>query len=228
MHIGIQQKFRLNCFQNPQEETAFLRSLRRHFNEAFARAAHIALAFREDATWVKPQEIVETTSGSQNVWKIVFKEERHRQNGNPLGEITFGSLSPDKMAEMRARRILLDEKLGEPPPDFQNRTGPAGLFNEASLEMFVRGRNGFNISGSPIPTLYRLFGKTQGQFEKFARLTSVLYLKLSNTVEEILQFNLKLLNPNQVEVKFKGRRHKRYINEEPYEFEVDDTCQLSE
>ncbi len=218
----------LELLPESPEETAFLRTLRRHINDAFARDAHIALALREDAAWVKPQEIVETASGSQIVWKAVFNEERHRQNGNPLGEMTFGSLSPNKMAEMRAKRILLDEKLGEFPQDLQNRTGLAGLFNEASLEVFIRGGNGFQISASPIPSLYRFIGKRQGQFEKFARLTSVLYLKLSNTVEEILQFNLKLLNSEQVEIKFKGRRHKRYISEEPYEFEVNGTCQLSE
>ena len=218
----------LELLPESPEETAFLRTLRRHINDAFAREAHIALALREDAAWVKPQEIVETASGSQIVWKAVFNEERHRQNGNPLGEMTFGSLSPDKMAEMRARRILLDEKLGELPPDFQNRTGPAGLLNEASLEMFVRGGNGFQVSSSPIPLLYRSIGNRPSQFEKCARLTSILYLKLSNTVEEILQFDLKLLNPNQVEVKFKGQRRKRFINNNPYIFEVNGTCQLSE
>ncbi|MDE0087686.1 MAG: hypothetical protein OXU23_18330 [Candidatus Poribacteria bacterium] len=218
----------LELLPESPEETAFLRTLRRHINDAFASDTHIALALREDAAWVKPQEIVETASGSQIVWKAVFSEERHRQNGNPLGEMTFGSLSPDKMAEMRARRILLDEKLGELPPDFQSRTGPAGLFNEASLEMFVRGGNGFQVSSSPIPLLYRSIGNRPSQFEKCARLMSILYLKLSNTVEEILQFNLKLLNPNQAEVKFKGRRHKRAMNVPPYIFEVNGTCQLSE
>ena len=218
----------LELLPESPEETAFLRTLRRHINDTFARDAHIALALREDAAWVKPQEIIETASGSQIVWKAIFNKEKHRQNGSPLGDFTFGTISPDKMAEMRAKRILLDEKLEALPEDFQNRTGPAGLLNEATLEMFVRGGNGFQISASPIPPLYHFIGKNQGQFEKFARLTSVLYLKLSNTVEEILQFDLKLLNPNQVEVKFKGRRHKRFTNVEPYIFEVNGTCQLSE
>ena len=218
----------LELLPESPEETAFLRTLRRHINDAFARDVHIALALREDAAWVKPQEIVETASDSQIVWKTVFNEERHRQNGDPLGEVTFGSFTPEKIAEERAKRILLDKKLGELPADFQNRTGTVGLLNETTLEMYVRGTNGFEISASPIPPLYRFIGKSQGQFEKFARLTSILYLKLSNTVEEILQFDLKLLNSNQVEVKFKGRRHKRFTNVEPYVFEVNGTCQLSE
>ena len=218
----------LELLPESPEETAFLRTLRRHINNAFARDAHIALALREDAAWVKPQEIVETASDSQIVWKVVFNEERHRQNANPLGEMTFGSLSPDKMAEMRARRILLDEKLDELPPDFQNRIGPAGLFNEATLEMFVRGRNGFQISASPIPSVYRAVGQTVGRFEKFARLTSVLQLKLSNAVEEIVKLDLKLLNSEQVEIKFKGRRPRRYVDTEPSIIEFDGICPLPE
>ena len=94
--------------------------------------------------------------------------------------------------------------------------------------MFVRGGNGFQISASSIPSLYRSFGQTGKRFEKFARLTSVLQLKLSNTVDEILKLDLKLLNSNQVKVKFKGCLRKRFINEEPYIFEVNGTCQLSE
>ena len=218
----------LELLPESPEETAFLRTLRRHINNAFARDAHIAFALREDAAWVKPQEIVETASGSQIVWKVVFKEERHRQNGNPLGEMTFGSLSPDKMAEMRAKRILLNDKLEALPGDFQNRTGPAGLFNETTLEMFVRGGNGFQISASSIPSLYRSFGQTGKRFEKFARLTSVLQLKLSNTVEEILQLDLKLLNAEELQVGFRGRRARRYTNVEPSIIEFNGVCPLSQ
>ena len=194
----------LELLPESPEETAFLRSLRRHINDAFARNVFIAFALGEDAAWVKPQEVVQTASGSQTVWKVILKEERHKQNGSPIGDFTFGTISPDKMAEMRAKRILLDEKLGELPPDFQNRTGPTGLFNEVTLEMFVRGGNGLQIPASMLPSLYRSFGQV-GRFEKFARLTSVLQLKLSNTVEEILKLDLKLLNSEQVEIGFKGR-----------------------
>lgn len=85
----------LELLPESPEETAFLRTLRRHINDVFARGIRIALAFREDAAWVKPQEIGETASGSQIVWQVVFNEEKQRQNANPLGEMTFGSLSPD-------------------------------------------------------------------------------------------------------------------------------------
>ena len=217
----------LELLPESPEETAFLRSLRRHINDAFARNVFIAFALGEDAAWVKPQEVVQTASGSQTVWKVILKEERHKQNGSPLGDFTFGTISPDKMAEMRARRILLNEKLEVPPGNFQNRTGLAGLANETTLELFVRGRSRFQISASPVPLLYQFFGQV-GRFEKFVRLTSVLQLKLSNTVEDILKLDLKLLNSEQVEIKFKGRRPRRYVNVEPSIIEFDGICPLPE
>ena len=217
----------LELLPESPEETAFLRSLRKHISVSFARDVHIAFALGEDAAWVKPQEVVQIAYGSQTVWKIILKEERHKQNGSPLGDFTFGTISPDKMAEMRAKRILLDEKLEALPGDFQNRTGPAGLFNETTLEMFVRGGNGFQISASPIPPLYRSFGQV-GRFEKFARLTSVLQLKLSNTVEEILKLDLKLLNSKEVQVGFRGRCPQRYTSVEPSIIEFDGICPLSQ
>ena len=218
----------LELLPESPEETAFLGILRRHINDAFTRDAFIAFALGEDAAWVKPQEVVQIASGSQTVWKIVLKEERHKQNGSPLGDFTFGTISPDKMAEMRAKRILLDEKLEALPGDFQNRTGPAGLFNEATLEMFVRGGNGFQISASPLPPLYRSIGQTGKRFEKFARLTSVLQLKLSNTVEEIHLLDLKLLNAKELQVGFRGRRARRYTNIEPSIIEFNGVCPLSQ
>ena len=218
----------LELLPESPEETAFLRTLRRHISDAFAREVFIPFVLGEDAAWVKPVDIAQTASGSQIVWKVILKERGVRQDENLFGDMTFNNISPDKMAEMRARRILLDEKLEGLPGNFQNPTGLAGIFNEASLEMFVRGGNGFQISTSPIPPLYRSIGKNQGQFEKCARLMSILYLKLSNTVEEILQFDLKLLSSDQVEIKFKGCRRKRFRSEPPYIFEVNGTCQLSE
>ena len=218
----------LELLPESPEETAFLRSLRRHTSEAFARDVRIAFALGDDAAWVKPVNIGQTASGSQIVWKVVLNEDKHKQNANPFGETTFNNISPDKMAEMRARRILLDEKLEAFPRDSRNQIGSVGVFNELTLEMFVRGGNGFQILSSTIPHVYRSFGQIGKRFEKFARLTSVLQLKLSNTIEDILELDLKLLDSKQVEVKFRGRRPQRFSNVEPALIEVNGICPLSE
>ena len=155
-----------------------------------------------------------------------MKEDSRGQSDNLLGGVIFNNISPNQIAAMRARRILLDEKLEELPEPFQNRTGFAGLLNQTTLEMFIREGNGFQILESAIPVLYQSFGQTTGRFEKFARLISVLYLKLSNTVEDVLQLDLKLLNLEELQVRFKGRCPRQGIGVEPPIIEVNGICPL--
>ena len=124
---------------------------------------------------------------------------------------------------MRARRILLDEKLKYP-----NQVDFAGFTHDSMLESFIQGGTsssyepGLQIQESPLPNLYRSFGDTPQRFLKFARLTSALYLKLSSTVEDILQLDLELLEPNQLQVHFKGQRRQGYI------IQVNGICPLSQ
>ena len=218
----------LELLPESSEETAFLRSLRENLSNRFAGGYIFAFALGEDAAWVSPQEVAQTTSGSQTVWKVVMKKDSRGQHDNPLSNMTFNKISPDQIAKMRARRILLDEKLEELPEHFQNRTGIVGLANQATLEMFIREGNGFLTPESVIPPLYRSVGQTVGRFEKFARLISVLHLKLSGTVENVLQLDLKLLNSKQLQVRFKGRRPQYAVNVNPSIVEVNGICPLSE
>ena len=156
------------------------------------------------------------------------EKDEKRQNYNTFNDIALNNISPDQIAEMRARRILLDEK------SLQNQTGLTGLTNDTMLESFVSG--GFpsqhdstiQVSESPIPNLYRSFGQTLGRFLKFARLASTLSLKLSNTVEDILLLDLELLGPKKLQVRFKGRRPQRYTNTEALILEVNGICPLSD
>ena len=217
----------LELLPESPEETAFLRSLRSNLSNRFAHEK-LAFALQEDAAWVSPQSAVQITSGSQTVWKVVLKEDSGEQNFSPLGEIAYNNISPNQIAKMRAKRILLDEKLG-----YSNQVGYAGFTNDSLLESFIQGGTsplyelGLQIQESPLPNLYRSFGHTPQRFQKFARLTSALYLKLSNTVEDILQLDLELLDPNQLQVHFKGHRRRHSTNVEPYIVQVNGICPLS-
>lgn len=215
-------KISLELLPESPEEIAFLRSLRSNLSNRFTHD-ELAFALQEDAAWVSPQSAVQITSGSQTVWKVVLKEDSRERNSSPLGEVVYNNISPDQIAEMRAKRILLDEKLEYPNPG-----GFTGFTNDPMLESLIQGGTlssyepGLQIQESPLPNLYRSFGDTPQRFQKFARLTSALYLKLSNTVEDILQLDLQLLNPNQLQVHFKGQRRQGYI------IQVNGICPLSQ
>ena len=157
-----------------------------------------------------------------------MKENSRGQYDNPLGDVTFNNITPDRIAEMRARRILLDETLEAVSPSLSQ----PNLMNQTTLDIFITGggpsyhETGLQILRSPIPNLYRSVGQTVGRFKKFARLISVFYLKLSNTVEDVLQLDLEFLNSKQLQVRFKGRRPQRYTNVEPPIIEVNGICPL--
>ena len=211
------------------EQTAFLRSLRIDNINRFARP-NFAFALEEDAAWVSPQEVTQTTSGSQTIWKVVLKEDSGMQNYGLSKEIGFSCISPDEIAEIRAKRILLNEKPETTNPYTVN------VYNQL-LENQILGRtssqyeNILQVSESPIPNLYRSYGKEPERFQKFVRLVSVLYLKLSNTCEDILKLDFKLLKSKKLRVKFEGKRRQQYSfysNVEPSIIQVDGICRLSE
>ena len=209
----------LEILPESSEQTSFLRSLRNNLGDRFARDI-FAFALQEDAAWVSPLKADQTTSGSKTVWKVVLEEDITGQDASFFNEIAANNISSDQIAEMRARRILLNEKLN--------------LSDQEMLEPFIRGldlsgpESNLQVLESPIPSLYRSFGEMTKAFRKFARLVLVLYLKLSNTVDDILQLDLEILNPKQLQIDFKGRRPKIYINVEPSILEVNGICPLPE
>ena len=232
--VGVQEVYAtsseisLTLLPKSLEEIDFLNALREW------KGADIALAYRDQAVWVVPQSVAETSSG----WKIMLaksKEQgRHHEN-------RFGELTGDQLAELRAKRILLNQKLGVASPWLFEYRVRNGISQED--------KNGLVVHESPIPQLYLAFQETPEQFMKFARLVSVLFLKLTHTVEEILQLKLKLQESAEfsgyansenhrhphyqriqkgpaLKVRFKGRRHQYFPIRDATILEFEGICPL--
>ena len=215
----------LELLPESPEEVAFLRTLQDKLGNRFASSTTLACAYREYASWVTPQNIVETSSH----WEILLNSDSRGQNYDLFSEVTFGNISPDQIAEMRARRILLDEKLDVVIPTLSY----SNTFDQMILEMHICGtpsshEHRLQVPDSPLPKVYRQFGQTPGRFKKFARLISILHLKLSNTVENVLLLELELLGSTQLQVRFKGIRTQFYSNVEPSTIEFEGVCSLPE
>ena len=216
----------LELLPESSEEVAFLSTLQDKLGNRFASSTTLACAYREYASWVTPQNIVETSSH----WEILLAPDTSGHNYDFFDETTVNGIPPDEIAKMRARRILLDEKLEDVNPALSQND----VFSQSMIESYVRGMSSssheprLQVIASPIPQLHRQFGQTPERFKKFARLISVLHLKLSNTVENVLQLDLELIEPTQLQVKFKGIRPKFYSNVEPSTIEFEGICSLSE
>jgi hypothetical protein len=130
-------------------------------------------------------------------------------------------VSADKIAEIRARRILLDERLSK------LRKGRDRM-NDTMFEVFVRGSNvPLEVERSPFPALYRDLKSDQSLFLAAARLVGVLWLRLSGTVEHIFQLDFRMDGDAALTVEFEGQRQRQYSNHEPAIIRVDGKCPLA-
>ena len=226
----------LTLCPNSSAQTAFLNGLRKRLRNVPAGSSidqleAIAFAHQEDAAWVKLREVAQISTACETVWEILLKEEtvssayKHRTEPVILEQMTL-----DQVADMRAKRLLLDEKLEDANPSVTQTT----VFDQMLLETQIRGElssqygNRLQALTSPIPELYRHFRKTPERFKEYARLISVLYLKLSGTVEDILQLDVELLNSAALKVKFSGRRPQLDVNKKPVLIEFEGSCPLPE
>ena len=217
-------------------QTAFLSALRARLRSippgsSLDQLGAIAFAHQEDAAWVKLRKVAQISTESETVWEILLKEQtvssayKHRPEKIILDELTL-----EKVADIRAKRLLLNEKLETSISSLTH----ADVFDEMLLEAQIRGElsseygNRLQALISPIPALYRHFRHKPEKFEEAARLISVLYLKLSNTVEDILQLDVELLGSEGLRVKFKGQHPQTDVSEEPVLVEVKGICPLLE
>src|SRR5205807_10156521 len=136
-------------------------------------------------------------------------------------EFSMVGYSPDQIAEMRARRILLDERL-------DSLFGDKANLNMQMLENSLQGGydSKFAISRSPLPELYSEFDGRAEEFAEAARLYSVLLLLLTHTVSQIRRFDVEMQSEGQLAVNFEGARPPRYSSEEPHVIRVEGTCKL--
>jgi hypothetical protein len=180
----------------------------------------IGLAYNQNALFVKLKSI-EQVIEKEEVWHLELEEDEYATRGGSFG-FNMASYSTDEIAEMRARRILLDEKL-------DLRFGGKGDLNRQLLETSVQG--GYDsklaIAGSPLPGLYSGFRGQAPEFTEAARLYAFLLLLLTHTVSQVLRLDLEMQSDGTLAVSFEGTRPPRYSNEEPHVIQVEGTCKLN-
>lgn len=129
----------------------------------------------------------------------IWTAELECSNRSSNQDMTMDGVSPTKLAEKRAARILLDTK-----PD-ENR----GLID--LVEMSVAGRLNLggvslDLSRSPLPAMYQSRSWDLAEYLACARLYAVCCLFVSSTVDSIYHLELKPVSEDQLEISFRGGR----------------------
>lgn len=204
---------------NPKQ-ASFLTDLRNSGNNP------IGLAHGLTAQFTKVSSVSQIVREAKEVWIIELRPMQANYQGSALGELRFGSISADEIAEMRARRILLNENHLKSSPTEQM---DVNSINDMMLEAFVQGINApIKIEESPFPALYKLAKDSPAEFYAAARLFAVLRLVLSGTVEYIFQLDLDLASEDVLNVKFEGQRARQYSNVPPHIIKFEGQCSLIE
>lgn len=186
------------------EERAYLRDLRNKRPELF-------VAFGDDAMVARVLEIKSEYSGDAERISVSFERQEPKSSWM---EASYNGISADRLAEMRAKMILLDERPWE--------SGKSDI-ERRMLESMIRGGGSNTLEAHPL-TVGKSDVDAPELVEESARLRllAVLELVLSNCVEHVLNLDLKL-GAGEVRVEFVGRRHRRYQNEEPATVRVQGT-----
>jgi hypothetical protein len=134
----------------------------------------------------------------------------------PSLEMALGGTSADSLAEMRARRLLLNEN-----PAVESRD-----INTITRELFIGGQDTImHVQRSPFPELFAQFRQEREKFLEIAWISAAVQLKLSACVAEILELGLQFAG-TALNVTFWGKRKKQFQNRPASEIRIQGTCQL--
>lgn len=179
-----------------------------------SKPAAIAFGLRVFLGTVK--SVKEQLSGGQYTLAVSLREDERGYGDSFTRDMAFNDLSADELAEMRARRILFDERLKDISPK-----------SDPFLDVLVAGMGvSLPVHSSPFPPLFRDFEGRTDAFLVAARLVAVLWLHLSGVVDDISALDLSMQGPDAMAVHFEGRRPKRFANMEPHAIRLDGVCKL--
>lgn len=206
-------RLRLTVAPDDHSDVAKLRALK---NERH----HFSVAYGLTASFVRFSGLRETLRDGEERIEIDLAEIPF---DNSYGtEMSYNGISADQLAEMRARRILLDERL----PQIGSNDW-AGNLNQMTLESFVSGSSSIGdrlaVKSSPIPAMVNAMPKGDDDVIPATKLLCVMLLILSGVVEHISRLDMEL-RPDGVRVDFEGIRHKVYSNVQAPRIAVSGVC----
>jgi hypothetical protein len=182
-------------------------------------ASNVGVAFGLTASWARISNVVRTFEGGEDRFAVSLTPDDGARN---IPEMSTSGVSADDIAVLRARRILLDER----PPSAESKWHAGG--RDSTLDSLVRGYSTLPVDRSPLPGLYGVMkGRPSSEFVAAATLVAVLWLRLTGTVEHILQLDIRL-GRGSLKIAFRGQRPHLYANRPPFEISIEGVCALSE
>jgi hypothetical protein len=182
----------------------------RDFNAQPYQQSVVAYAHGNDAALAEVQSVtMESTAGKRS---YTVKLRPNRRNDTAM-DFTVNGMTSDQMAEKRARLILLDEPWTTADHDFL-----FGLFDRGTVDK--------KMLEAVLPKLWPTHKAKPTEFLRLARLQAICALKVTNTVEHILELTLGPISQDGVQVRFAGKRRQTFTNRPAAVIQVEGECPL--
>nr|MDZ8063834.1 hypothetical protein [Nostoc sp. EkiNYC01] len=207
----VDQSLIIQIISSDSEQEAFLRNLQ----PGQYQKKQVSYAYQNDAAIMQVESVLSKSTRGKTIFNITVKPYQQAQ-GNSVMETSFNNYSAEEIAELRARFILLNEL----PIDNQKASEYSMLHN------FIKGFNNIQPEKCVFIDLWTKLKKEPQLFLIHARLAAVYYLKMTCTVEHILELKLALTSSNSISVQFRGQRKQFYVNRQPAIIEVKGNCVL--
>ena len=182
----------------------------------------IAFAHRNDGFLARVTGIESESTNAGAEWVVALTAEvEHRGGfGQDIGLQENGrNYSADQIAELRGRRLLLNEN---PVKRSSRRAHGSGM-----LDYFIQGQ------GSAFPVTACVFHQYASALRndtraamQMARLVAIYGLKASHVFERILELKLGPLRDGKLHVRCRGQRPNQFTNEQPVVVEIEGECLL--
>jgi uncharacterized caspase-like protein len=195
------------------DEEAELAALR---PSQYGGRSSLPFAVNNDAHIVRVDQVTTETKAGKQHWALSLTV-TESGSSNPMTEVTANGIGPDEIARRRAGRILVND-----PPPVENRRGYS---TDSMLEGFIEGMGRYPVKECVVRKIYQRFGESS-DWNEFARLNSVFMLKMTGTVEHVLELSIGKVQGHKATIKFRGRRGQRYHDKAATTIEISGSCPL--
>lgn len=183
-------------------------------------------AHRNDALIVRVENVESESTAAGSTWVVTLQSEPVNYGGGFTVDVGLRSqdrsYSADEIAELRARRFLLND----PPPPEEDRHR-RGFDPGDSLEMMIAGLNTQYPAKACVFRLLHPGLKDQPQrFMAIARLSAIFALKAGQVFEHITELTLGPIDSGKLHVRCRRKRREVYSNAPATAFEIEGDCPL--
>lgn len=183
-------------------------------------------AYQNDGFLVRVKQIEAISRNDCQIWTLTLQPETDKnrkltpEQPQKVGKRTY---SADEIAQLRARRLLLND-----PPKLQ-MLGNAQLFTPAMaerevLENILKGDGLTQSDACVLQALYPTYKDRPKVFLELARLQAIYYLKVGGIVDRILELSLGPIAQGKVHVRFRAKRRHVYVDVPPTPIEFEGDC----